>query len=414
VAPPRVGYGLLGGSAMTTIIPPAPDPNFNSFLQQMHEESGRRLAELPKAPKPATPPSGPTDAEIEAQSAAEKAAQVEADWKAQVKERKRLERERRLAEEKAAREQASQPTQQQHPPPEPEPQTPRSLAKRKLRDQEQQREEEREKQRQEELRVKLQWEQDEWGPLLRQNRQAIREKHKKAEEDFLNRMRYEHERMSSEDAAAARFACEVAAECARRSHDKSHKADATEAGDNFVKNAVEAEKEKKRRAEFDRQEQIRERQQEDLKKDQEYIEWRAKVRAERCRQVRIDERDRGGPEVDRLAKIGRDYAREHEVHRQQVLEQQRRRAEEVAQERLKTTSLSPRDILKEAQKKAEQQAQQRAKEEPVQREAEEFDTILARHRLARQQERKRGERTPRWGLAGGGLSPQISFGGLGS
>jgi hypothetical protein len=244
----------------------------------------------------------------------------------------------------------------------------------------------------------LQWEQNEWGPLLERNRREIREKHQKVAEESLSRMHYEHEGMTREDAASASFVREVAAECARRCQNVSHKAQAAEAGDDFVKKAMDDEKEKERLAEFERQEQIRQRQKDDLKKDQEYIEWREKVRAERCRQVRIQERERGGPEVDRLAKIGRDYAREAELHRQEVLKTQQKRAEDKAQEAQKTDIRSPRAILEEAQRKAEQQARHRAEEQPVKKEAEEFDTILARHRLAHQQERKRGGATPRWGL----------------
>lgn len=364
----------------------------------MHEESAKRLAELPEPAKPATPPSAPTQAEIDAQIAQKEAADVEADWRAQVKERKRLERERRIADELAAQRQASLPPQRQQTPPEPEPQTPRSIAKSKLRRQEQLLAEERERQRQAELQEKLQWEQNEWGPLLEQNRREIREKHRKVAEEDRSRMHYEQERMTQEDAAAACFAREVAAECVRRSQEKDSRTKAAQAGDDFVQMVVDDKKEKARCAELERQEQIRQRQKEDLKKDQEYIEWREKVRAERCRQVRIDERDRGGPEVDRLAKIGRDYAREAEQNRQKVLETQRKRAEDATQEKMKTNMGSPRAILEEAQKKAEQQARQRAEETPVKREAEEFDTILARHRLARQQERKKGGTTPRWGL----------------
>merc|ERR550537_258178 len=143
------------------------------------------------------------------------------------------------------------------------------------------------------------------------------------------RMQYEQERMSSEDFATASFVREVGNKCRWLSQDKSHKAEAVEAGNAYVSKVLEAQKAQEKVAEFERQEQMRQRQKDDLRKDQEYIEWREKVRAERCRQVRIDERDRGGPEVDRLAKIGRDYAREHEVFRQEVLEQQRKRAEEV-------------------------------------------------------------------------------------
>jgi len=386
---------------MMTLVPPSVDSNFDSFLHQLHQDSSRRLEELPKPAPTAAPTSSPLAQEPDAKIAADKAAQIEAQWKMQIKERKRLERERRaVAQKEAVRKKAAEglaqafaPAPQQDMPP--EPQTPKSLAKAKLRCQEQQREEERERQRQEELKHREQWELNDWGPLFEQNRREIREKHRKAAEDDICRLQYERERMSIEDAAAARFVREVDAECTRRSQNSGHK----EVGEDFVNKAIDQERAKERRAEGERQLQIMERRKEELRKDQEYIEWREKVRTERLRQVRLDERDRGGPEVDRLAKIGRDYAREAELHRLKVLEQQRKRAEEHAQERLQgDVVVSPRDILKEAQRKAEQQAQQRAQEVPIKREAEEFDTILARHRLARQQERKRGGMTPRWGL----------------
>merc|ERR1712039_446637 len=133
-------------------------------------------------------------------------------------------------------------------------------------------------------------------------------------------------------------------------------------------------------------------------KEKEYREWRQEVRSQRCRRQRSAERtspERYKEEQRKLELQGRDWFREQELHQKQILDSSLQHADDQVQ-RMRERGGSPRRALEEARALADQQRRVRDETEPVKAEQELWETLLAKNRISRQQERS--SRTPRWGV----------------
>jgi len=210
--------------------------------------------------------------------------------------------------------------------------------------------------------------------------------------------------MAREEAHSAAFHAKLRAECWDR--EVLHKSIADPALEAAVKAAVARKEQEKcwalQREEARRQAAEEERRQEIVRKDKEYAEWKQQVHAERCRRRRIEEREAPTREEElsekrRLELQGRDFYREKELRQMSVLEDMVKRATDNSK-KVQDNGLSPKDVLENARMLAAKQREERiAKEkDPVRLEAELWDTLLAKNRLAKQQER--ANRTPRWGV----------------
>lgn len=255
------------------------------------------------------------------------------------------------------------------------------------------------------------WLDQEWLPRLNQHRDELRahreglaRRERAALDAIAAAERRESADMGREDARSVAFRAQLTAECKHR--EALHKSVADPALDAAVK-ATLARKEQERcwalqREEARRQEVEEERRQEIARKDKEYAEWKQQVHAERCRRRRLEEREAPAREEDisekrRLELQGRDFYREKEQQQMSVLEDMLKRASDHSK-KIQDKGISPKEVLENTRKLAAKQREERiAKErDPARVEAELWDSLLAKNRLAKQQERM--SRTPRWGV----------------
>jgi len=247
------------------------------------------------------------------------------------------------------------------------------------------------------------WLDDEWLPHLEGHRRELRAKRAMEEQqvdESRKMLQRERDAMLREDVASAAFVAYAFDQCQQRS------AQARVEEDPSVRGAVQTllatkEAERFRLAQRRQAEEISERQ-EAQKQEIDYQEWKREVRSTRCRRKRLEDHDTGteiGREEDeerrQLQMQGRDYFKEKEMINQSALEDTLHRAT-VNANNMKESGLSPRRALEEARQKAAFAKSQRTQVEPVKVEQEMWESLLAKNRHARRQEKS--SRTPRWGV----------------
>jgi hypothetical protein len=236
------------------------------------------------------------------------------------------------------------------------------------------------------------WLDDEWGPQLQRHRERLRAerlaKQQSENEDRQIReqaFQRETEAMAREDAASSSFAESARAECQRRSS-------AAALQDIMAQTAVqeilaarldqlcqERELELRRlQAEEDARRNEAER------RERDYKAWKSEVRNARYRQSHNSQHQ-----------IVPSEAGEEELQKKRVLEDALHRATLDAL-RLHEKGLSVRSCLDDARSLATSEKKTRDQMEPARAEQELWESMLAKNRRARQQERS--SRTPRWGI----------------
>lgn len=248
------------------------------------------------------------------------------------------------------------------------------------------------------------WLQSEWEPLLTKHRQQVRARRASEEEQKRHEvdrvaaaLTWERQAMAREDAATMSYVQFADTESNNRAS-TAVTSSVIDAMNAVLKcRASEAQWTNEHEEQRIRAEQIAAKQEAELK-ETDYREWRQQVRSSRCRRQRSAERnspERPLAEQRQLELQGRDWFREHEFQQKHVLDSSLQQAEAQVQ-RMKERGGSPRRALEEARALADQQRRVRDETEPVKVEQELWETLLAKNRLSRQQERS--SRTPRWGV----------------
>eukprot|EP00930_Biecheleria_cincta_P046546 TRINITY_DN32101_c0_g1_i1.p1 TRINITY_DN32101_c0_g1~~TRINITY_DN32101_c0_g1_i1.p1 ORF type:complete len:396 (-),score=122.56 TRINITY_DN32101_c0_g1_i1:111-1298(-) len=251
-----------------------------------------------------------------------------------------------------------------------------------------------------------QWLEEEWAPRLALRQQEARQK--RLEENRLQQEAWEAEvaRLNREQAAMAREDQDSTAfvSCAEAERQRLEQEAKTPRGKRLMDKAAEAVLER-RGAEIRWQQNLQQRRmkeaeelrrREEQQKEHDYRQWRERIRQDRCKQQRLQERLK---ELDaekvaehrRLELQGRDPVREMEVKTQAALENAVREAQAESR-RMQERGVSPRRALDEALRLAELQRKKKQEQEPVRAEQELWDALLAKNRLARKQ-----AKSPRWG-----------------
>jgi len=246
---------------------------------------------------------------------------------------------------------------------------------------------------------------EEWTKSFAQHREQLRSDRGME----FRRARDEREAMAREDSAAASFFASAVAECERRAgvflaRQEPDAVAAASHGEGILarreqeRQQARAQVEARKLAEKDRL-LVEER-----RKDRDYAEWKEKIHAERYQRKRAEEH-MGADVSEMISKFGlqgRDSLIEQEDRTRILIKESRLRAEETARS-LKVSGHDPRDILDRAKYLADQQAKVKVEKEPERMEQELWEKMLAKTRLARQQERSQNQmsHTPRqrWGLA---------------
>jgi len=316
---------------------------------------------------------------------------IEADWREQVRQRKEADRCRAAAEAKAATAAIEAAMQFQVVE---QDATPMAVARRNWTANDRAREEERTRVAEiEEAGVRT-WLDEEWLPQLENHRQQLRaqrEAHHLEAQEQQRTLQRERDAMTCGDAASAAFVRFAAAECERRSlpvcmtKDPSVHAVAQE-----LWAAQEAERQMARERQAQRQQaEESARRQEAEKQEREYKEWKKEIRVARCREARLDNATITNVEEDV-------EERRRQLLQQALLEDAIERAT-ADTSRLKESGLSPRSILENTRKQAAFDKKQRVDKCVITNvEQEHWESLLAKNRRARQQERT--SRTPRWGM----------------
>lgn len=229
----------------------------------------------------------------------------------------------------------------------------------------------------------------EWEPMLARHREAARARRQEAaraeqeaREEEEASMRRERQAMAGEDRASASFVSRADAECRRL------EASPVDPAARMVAEALllRHRSDRRRLSELEdqrKQAEANQRRKEEESKEREYRHWKEQVRSGRCQQHRPQ---------------GQDLMHERGLESQSVLEATLKNAE-AEKRNLKDRGGSPRRLLEKARALADEQRKERDSKEPARLEQELWDSLLAKNRLAKQQERGlKTPRTPRWGL----------------
>jgi len=261
------------------------------------------------------------------------------------------------------------------------------------------------------------WLGKEWQPRLNRHRddlRAYREGVARREREALLAVAAaearEAQAMAREEAHSRKFMAQVTAQCKRRAASWFNMTDGTMHA--IVQTTIYRKQQEIliafQRLAAQKAAEEEEQRQEAARKDREYSEWKQQVRAERCRRRRLEEREIPIKEDEFFQKRelelqGRDFYREREKQQMFLLEDTLKLATENSR-KLQESGLSPKDVLENARMLATKQSEEHVvrKTDAVKVEGELWDTMLARNRLAKQQERfdptPRTNRTPRWGV----------------
>lgn len=237
---------------------------------------------------------------------------------------------------------------------------------------------------------------------LRLERETAERQVREAQQLVQQNLTREVEAMACEDRAAATFMTNVKIEAQHRSAEPVTLDAATAtliqtllaARQDYIVKQHELEQQR-------RQEEAEAQRLEWERQDREYREWRNSVREMRCCRQRLQ--DCGVPnttEMKQSPAIDLDafeQLREQEVKHKALLDDALQRAAADSQ-RLRDLGDSPRRLLGKARQLAERQKEVREKTDPVKMEQELWDSLLAKNRHARQQERMSKTSGSRWGL----------------
>lgn len=268
------------------------------------------------------------------------------------------------------------------------------------------------------------WLQAEWEPLLARRREQARaqradEERAAAEAAALARSLAEREKeerehqeaarlrevqgMAAEDAASTAFVATADAECERRSAVPVDGATAAAVAQVLANPSRELWWQLQD-AERSFEAAARQRALQQQREESDYREWREQVRSARLRERRLEgrrwETHRDAEAKRSLELQGRDFWREQEIQHEELL----RATEAAARERaagLQQAGCSPRGLLQEARSLAERQRAERERDLPRRLEQEQWESLLAKTRLARQGPvgTPRAQKQ-RWGLLG--------------
>jgi len=386
------------------------DPStFDATLQALLKDPFRKLGSLPpgragspQVADPAVLSAAWHEAEARRRSEAARGRAAELDarskdrevqWRLQVTQRKEVERERRRqAEEEAAAATAEAPQ-----PPSvaaPEDSSPLGQARAKWAAEAAARERERASTIVAQREQAQQWLDSDWAPALARQREDLRAKRQvevQQKEQQLAEVRREMTAMGAEDRASRAFYAAAEAECARRTAAAAAPGPAqTEELARAMRRCQEEAQWRREREASDERAKKKQEEQEERRRWLEYREWREKVREERCCQQRIREREEPcDADLETIRKLelqGRDYYLEKQSQQRRTMEASLEHAA------LKTQSAreageSPRRRLEDARQRAEQQKCFKAQQEPQKVEQELWDSMLAKNRLARTQDR---------------------------
>jgi len=334
---------------------------------------------------------------------------AEQQWQETVRQRKTMERRRREFE--AAKKVAEKATPELCEPPsavQPAVLSPMAAARVAWHAENHARQRAREEAAQDTAREKERVLEEEWAPLFAQHREQARIKReeeaaaqREVTEAVLRLQQWEFDAMAREDAASASFARNAEAECRRREQmllpaDALAAKEAILAEHILEQQRLQEQEVKHRELEASRRAQL------EASKEREYQEWKEQIRTARCWQRHMQQQGASDALCGRAERLrqqapARDILLEHDVESKTALEATRRTAE-IAAVQLRASGGSPRRRLEQARAIADKQKQVREAKEPERQEQELWETMLAKNRLAKQQERNSlALRTPRWG-----------------
>eukprot|EP00811_Abedinium_folium_P001641 NODE_11505_length_1282_cov_8.392208.p1 GENE.NODE_11505_length_1282_cov_8.392208~~NODE_11505_length_1282_cov_8.392208.p1 ORF type:complete len:334 (-),score=85.12 NODE_11505_length_1282_cov_8.392208:279-1154(-) len=217
---------------------------------------------------------------------------------------------------------------------------------------------------------KQRWLDLEWGPLFAQHRLRTRQNREEEERTAReNRAALEaaelreRKAMGGEDAASSTFVAAANEEC-RRVMAEGCAADAADllVAQQILEDMREALRQARHCEELLARNAEADRQQEEKRQAQDYAAWKASVSAARGIRKSVEEAaERASAEALLARELG----------------------------------MSPRRLLEQTRARAEEQKRVREFVDPIKAEQELFDTLLAKNRVVRQQERSR---TQRWGV----------------
>jgi len=229
----------------------------------------------------------------------------------------------------------------------------------------------------------------EWEPMLAQHREAARARRREEarlerearEQDELSRRR-EMEAMAAEERASKSFVSWADAE-RRRIEAAPVDPGVRAAAEALLLQRMADRRQLRELEDMRMQAEANQRRKEEERKEREYREWKQQVRSSRCQQHLFQ---------------AQETSHERALHGQSSLEATVQKAE-AERANFKDRGGSPRRLLEKARAMADEQRKQRDTKEPARVEQELWDSLLAKNRLAKQQERGlKTPRTPRWGL----------------
>lgn len=398
----------------------ASDADFGSFLESLTADCHRRMQELPLSRDPVAAAQEASQERSALREAKALRRREETDkllrdecgyqgeWRKQVQGRKEEER-RQIAEQERAAQVALEAfleAERRKRLPQPvEDNTPMGVARRNWAAQDRARAEEKAAQNAVVEEGVQSWLDKEWLPQLASHRQQLRDQRAaeaRHQEELRQILQREQDAMAAEDASSSSFVIYVAAECERitsllKGQQDEHAPAASvvraywEAAQTARQAAEEAEA-KRREAELAAQRL------EAAQSERDYQAWKEEVRSARTRRTRLEDTDSSSANVapkHRPEMACKSYAVDKEDACQSLIEETMKRAAKDASF-LQEKGSSARSVLEETRRKATLEKNQREHVDAAKAEKDLWESMLAKNRRARQQERE--SHTPRWGV----------------